>query len=379
MNGAMTPTLSFQTVEDPSFQHRISALDGILREWLGTAGVTLACGRWDRGGIAEFVSDDGFDLLQGRYDGCFSGIREIRLPGAAHHLHVDLGRIHAIEYAVTPSVCFGYRPSFEVRFLLEGPHGVPTNDWSLSLMVTAPYRGESLCPDRVATYLARLARHRAATPDLVCCRFDPCVEDVAGLAALIHQCLAGHPPAGAVGWRDLARLARPATERQPTPSIARCETLLARALSIPDACLVIYRDRTLVEFQTARLTGPHRYEEAGHVSWQIGEFTEHHCHLALSAVTRVLFSAEPVSCQRGRLNYTLWFLVEGDCGNPYRRGGYFSITLNRPYDGEQPRMDCIGPMFDLYRAMAGLPWVTADGAFLKAMAALDSEAARCPG
>jgi len=45
----------------------------------------------------------------------------------------------------------------------------------------------------------------------------------------------------------------------------------------------------------------HRYEEAGHVSWQIGDQNDHHCHLSLDSVTRVLFSAKPVSCQGGGL------------------------------------------------------------------------------
>ena len=45
------------------------------------------------------------------------------------------------------------------------------------------------------------------------------------------------------------------------------------------------RARLLVELQTERLDGVHRYEEAGHVSWQIGASDDHHCHLALASIT----------------------------------------------------------------------------------------------
>jgi hypothetical protein len=146
--------------------------------------------------------------------------------------------------------------------------------------------------------------------------------------------------------------------------------LLREALSLRDASLVIYRDQTLVEFKTELLNGVHRNEEDGHVSWQLGAFDDHHCHLALDAVQNVLFSAEPVSCQGNGLNYTVWFLTDERSGNPYRKDGYFSITLNRPYVANSacavPRLEAIRPIFDLYRRFNGASWLTADQQFLAA-------------
>ena len=109
----------------------------------------------------------------------------------------------------------------------------------------------------------------------------------------------------------------------------------------------------------------HRYVEQGYVSWQIGAFDDHHCHLSLDTVVRVLFSAEPVSCQGGGINYTIWFLCPGASGNPYRRDGYFSVTLNRPYTGNQPRQEVIGPVLDLYREFQDAAWVQAEPQFLE--------------
>ncbi|APZ21222.1 hypothetical protein EGT86_31920 [Burkholderia pseudomallei] len=146
-----------------------------------------------------------------------------------------------------------------------------------------------------------------------------------------------------------------------------CLPLLHDALALQEASLVIYRDRTLVEFQTEKIDGVHRYVEHGHVSWQIGGLRDHHCHLALGAVVRVLFSAEPVSCQGGGLNYTIWFLTAGPSGNPWRRDGYFSVVLNRPYAGSAPRLEVIEPVLDLYRRYRDAPWVQADAGFMRVL------------
>ena len=131
--------------------------------------------------------------------------------------------------------------------------------------------------------------------------------------------------------------------------------------------LVTYRERTLVEFQTEKIDGVHRYEEKGHVSWQIGGLRDHHCHLALGAVHRVMFSAEPVSCQGQGLNYTIWFLTSGPSRNPWRRDGYFSVVLNRPYTGDAPRLEVIQPVIDLYLRYRDEPWVLADARFLSTL------------
>ena len=146
-----------------------------------------------------------------------------------------------------------------------------------------------------------------------------------------------------------------------------CKALVEEALGLSDASLVIFRDRTLVEFKTEELGGLFEYREGEHTSWQLGRFDSHHCHLALNAVTSVEFSAESVPCQGGRINYTVWFLVSGSCGNPFRSDGYFSVVLNRPYERDSARYEVIGPVFDLYLRYRHNPWVRADAGFLGAL------------
>lgn len=151
-------------------------------------------------------------------------------------------------------------------------------------------------------------------------------------------------------------------------STALAESVLAGAIALRDASLVIFRRGLLVEFKTEGLApGLAGSVEDGHRSWQIGPFEGHHCHLDLTAVRSILFDAEPVSCQGGRINYTVWFLGEGDCGNPYRRDGLFSVTLNRPYERDgTPRADVIAPVYALYRDHAGKNGVAASQGFLEA-------------
>jgi len=151
-------------------------------------------------------------------------------------------------------------------------------------------------------------------------------------------------------------------------TLALVETLLRGALALRDASLVIFRRGLLVEFKTEALApGLTASVEGGHRSWQIGPFEGHHCHLDLTAVRSMLFDAEPVSCQGGRINYTVWFLGADDCGNPYRSDGLFSVTLNRPYapDGT-PRPEIIGPVFALYDEHEHRAGVSATTGFLQA-------------
>lgn len=117
-----------------------------------------------------------------------------------------------------------------------------------------------------------------------------------------------------------------------SPSLETVERTLVGALALSDASLIIHRGGVLVEFKTETLQpGLAATLEGNHRAWQIGPFSGHHCHLNLTLVTRVWFDAEPVSCQDGRLNYTVWFLSAEDCGNPYRPEGLFSVALNAPY------------------------------------------------
>ncbi|MCU0672716.1 MAG: hypothetical protein MUE69_07970 [Myxococcota bacterium] len=135
----------------------------------------------------------------------------------------------------------------------------------------------------------------------------------------------------------------------------RFASVLRAALDLPDASLVIYRRRTLVELKTDRLSEKlSRWEEDGHVSWQIGAFEDHHVHLDVAAVTAVELDARSTSCQGGRLNYTVWFLVDEDVGNPFRPEGYFSVTLNAPYTADgTPRSEILDAMFALHDRFVG--------------------------
>jgi hypothetical protein len=144
------------------------------------------------------------------------------------------------------------------------------------------------------------------------------------------------------------------------------ERALRGALAFSDASLVIYRRGILIEFKTALLRDSFTATRRGsHRDWQIGSFSGHHCHLDLGSVTKVWFDAEPVSCQGGRLNYTVWFLSGGDCGNPYRGNGLFSITLNAPYQTDgSPRLDQIEAVYCLRDSLLQAPGVFASEAFI---------------
>jgi hypothetical protein len=157
--------------------------------------------------------------------------------------------------------------------------------------------------------------------------------------------------------------------REPVLELPFIAELVREALALPDASLVIYRARTLIEFRTDRFSeGLSLYREGKHASWQIGAFDDHHCHLDVGAVSEVMFGAEPVSCQCGRVNYTVWFLIEDDCGNPYRPRAYFSVTLNRPYGADgAPRRDVIDPMLALGARYRGRTGVSLEPRFAEAM------------
>ena len=338
----------------------------VFVEWLQDPDITIACGRWSDGAISEFMPRQRAKLLPALYNGCFAGVRELRLENDPNHLHIDFGRVHQVCYTVAPSVCLDFKSSFELRFLTLGPGGAPSDRWAISLMLTQPYDGQGLRRQPVQRFFQRAQAHARMQPAWVDICVEPEVrrsEEGAWLLALLQSmaCDAGGD------WEALLKALKPAIGEKPkTETISPpCLPLLEQALALPDASLVIYRDRTLVEFKTEKLGGLYRYEEEGHVSWQIGRTEEHHCHVSLGAVERVLFSAEPVSCQRGGLNYTVWFLTPGSAGNPWRRDGYFSITLNRPYAGEGPCLEVIQPMLDPYRRFSAEPWVQADDTFMQ--------------
>jgi hypothetical protein len=359
--------LSLETVALPadaadkpdSLKVRTDVIHELLESWLKEPGASLACGRWGDGAISEIMLNGTARLLPGRYSGPFSGIRELQLADAPHHLHVDLARVERISIAVAPSVCLGFRPSFEVRLLTK----TKPREWLVSLFLCPPYNGDKLDVLAARQFLQRACDQVRAHPEVAELTLDINLSASPDGQALLSIVDALDPNGLLHEPEKPAR--SEVLEHRPEPAYL---PLLRQALELSDASLVIYRDRTLVEFKTDHLNGVHRYEEEGHVSWQLGDFEHHHCHLALDAVTRVLFSAEPVSCQGNGLNYTVWFLTDGPSGNPYRRDGYFSVTLNRPYlenaPGAAPRSDVIQPVLDLYRQYRGAAWLEVDEMFL---------------
>lgn len=160
------------------------------------------------------------------------------------------------------------------------------------------------------------------------------------------------------------------------------EHLLRDALALDDASLVIYRRGVLVEFKTAMLVpGLAATLEGRYRGWQLGPFDGHHCHLDLASIDRVWFDAEPVSCQGGRLNYTVWFLTADDCGNPYRPEGLFSVTLNAPYgDDGAPRVGLIEGVYALHDRHAHRDGLSASDSFRAARPRQARESTRnaCP-
>jgi len=338
-----------------------------LLEWASDDSATIAAGDWRDGAVMELVGAT--RLLPARYDDCFAGTRELRAIGSEHHAHVDLGRVHSIEYVIAPSVCLGFRPSLEVRYLSTGPGGSRTGRATLRALVNSLYARDSVNDHAVSVWYQRYVRDVGERPDRVRLVIDPGTSSVSESAAFLDVLAkASNVPLG--DWSEAARVLTSAEKPAATPSAPVFRGLLEDAIALHDASLVIFRDRTLVEFKTDDLAGVFEFTEGGHTSWQIGATDAHHCHLALNAVTSVEFSAEIVPCQGNRLNYTIWFLVAGGCGNPFRSDGYFSVTLNRPYDGHRPRWSVIRPVADLYEKYREHEWVRADREFLRALADL---------
>ena len=143
----------------------IDQVDAILREWLADPDLTLICGRWSDGGIMELMPEGRATLSRPRYDGDFAGLRDLNLAGQQHHIHLDLNKLPRAVYLVAPSVCYGFRPSFEVR--LCASDDIAATEFGLALSVCHPYRGNQLSHEAVRRYLRRLANHRGSSPEVV--------------------------------------------------------------------------------------------------------------------------------------------------------------------------------------------------------------------
>jgi len=62
-----------------------------VTRWLSRPGITIACGRWSDDAISELVPQGQASLLPAIYDGCFVGVRELRLQGQPHDLRSHFG------------------------------------------------------------------------------------------------------------------------------------------------------------------------------------------------------------------------------------------------------------------------------------------------
>ena len=141
------------------------AVETVLRSWLEEPDVTLFCGDWRQGGIMELIPRGTARLTGRHYEPPFDGLRELRIEGAGHHVHLDLARLTVARYRVSPSVCYGFRPSFELRL---GGHATRIGDgFGLGLGISSPYAGRSLKTEAVRRYLQRASEHVGSFPGVV--------------------------------------------------------------------------------------------------------------------------------------------------------------------------------------------------------------------
>ena len=137
-----------------------AAVETVLRSWLDDPELTLFCGDWQHGGIMEMMPQGQASLTGRHYEAPFDGLRDLRMEGSGHHVHLDVGRLTRARYRVAPSVCYGFRPSFELRFCGSGA------GFGLGLALSAPYAGRSLRAHVVRRYLRRVDEHVKTFPNV---------------------------------------------------------------------------------------------------------------------------------------------------------------------------------------------------------------------
>ena len=164
---------------------RIEALDRILRDWLADESTFLIAGRWGEGVVAEILPRGKARLSAAGYSGAFAGLRDLRIEGEAHHLHLDLARFTGVRYTIRPSVCYGWRPSLEID--LVGPEDTPC----FSLSAGTTYCAGAFQPAPARAYFARLFEHRRRYGALVGVHVRPSsapVQEVAADWGAILEC-----------------------------------------------------------------------------------------------------------------------------------------------------------------------------------------------
>ncbi len=143
----------------------VDSIDAILRESLTDPDLTLVSGHWPDGAVMEIMPRGRARLSTPRYGGAFAGLRDLQIEGEPHHLHLDLARLPCATYVLAPSVCFGFRPSFELR--LTRAHDEALERYGLGLSIGTPYRGGRLQHEAVGRYFERLIDHQQRFPESV--------------------------------------------------------------------------------------------------------------------------------------------------------------------------------------------------------------------
>lgn len=140
----------------------IHAVESILRLWLEDPDLTIFCGAWSNGAIMELLPHGKASLTGQRYSGQFAGLRDLLLDDGGHHVHLDLARLNRVRYIVAPSVCYGFRPSFELRLAAESAD--PMREFGLGLALRHPYDRETLREAAAKRYFNRVMAHLQAYP-----------------------------------------------------------------------------------------------------------------------------------------------------------------------------------------------------------------------
>ena len=165
----------------------IASIEAILRAWLEMPDYTVFSGDWRDGAVMELLPGSA-RLSEPRYGGRFAGIRDLRIGDGAHHVHLDLGRLSRARYLIAPSVCYGFKPSFELRLTADGND--PMSRFGIGFAVRAPYDGPSIREEVVRRYLQRVADHLRVYPEVTS---FACVRDVSS-------------DTGAEGWAAIERI-----------------------------------------------------------------------------------------------------------------------------------------------------------------------------
>lgn len=146
------------TTEDATFLSVLDCAEKVICDWL-PQNICIVCGDWKNGAIMEIIPEGNAVLSEAKYDGCFAGMRDILLSEHPHHLHVNLGIFKTIVYEIAPSVCYGYRPAFNISFI-GGIESVAQKAFMFS--IDHPYDTNwVLKSDVVSTYFRFFTEHRA--------------------------------------------------------------------------------------------------------------------------------------------------------------------------------------------------------------------------